>query len=412
MKSKITFLFFLIAFPLNILFAQTNQGIHFVNTDFDKVVALAKAQNKAIFVEVYLIGCPHCAALEPVLSEKAVGNVYNKSFINWRIEANSKESQAFQKSKGVSYPEFPLFFYLDKTGNLIHFAAPAEKPSRKEFIEEVISHANTALNPQLRASSYESRFKSGEKDVLFLINYGKYCKTLKDTLNLHKINTLLGNTLVSPDDIASPVGFYIIKRLIDDFDNPLAQYFFIHLDLFNSKFDKKEVKEAAESIIYFSLYGSKLNSVDKIVQMREYMKLLGVAATDAESRTLLKELEAYFRAKNTNDAAQRFNAYRQSNTRIGVEDYAYLMHFFNEKAPDNSYLAFMPAWASDGLKKVTPEKANTQVVANVYYELAVAYLKQGNKAEALTNAQKALEIAKKAKIELKAYEDLKSQLEK
>ncbi len=390
--------------------AQVRQGIQFINGDFEKIVTFAKVQNKPIFIEIYLKGCPHCEALEPILAEQEVGNFYNQNFICWRVEANSKESQTLQKEKGITYPEFPFFFFFDKTGSLVHLASPAERPTKVEFMSEVILHGKTAINPQLRASNYAHRFQTGERDVMFLVNYGKYCKTMKDTMNLHKINTVFGKLLILPNDIVSPIGFYVIRRLIDDFDNPLAQYFFIHLSQFNGTFEPKEVIEAGETIIFNSLYGTKPNTIQKIIQMREYMKLMGVPAVDADARTLLKELEAYFWAKNTKGAVQRFDSYRLTNTKIGIEDYAYLMRYFNEKATDNSYLSFMAHWADSGLKTITKEQKNSKTEADIYFELAKAYQKMGKQTEAIANAHTAFEIAKAAKIELKPYETLKATL--
>jgi thiol-disulfide isomerase/thioredoxin len=104
-------------------------GIRFQAGDFQAALAKAKSVNKPIFVEVYLTGCPHCDALAPVLEEKAVGDFYNANFISWKTEANSKESTAFQKEKGITYPEFPLFFFFDANGDLILQSCGAHAPS-------------------------------------------------------------------------------------------------------------------------------------------------------------------------------------------------------------------------------------------------------------------------------------------
>ncbi|QHV94172.1 thioredoxin family protein [Spirosoma endbachense] len=414
-QSKQLLRFFIICFWATWLsfgsaFSQSGKevqpGIRFLNGTFQQAVAAAKTARKPLFLEIYLTGCPHCEALAPILTEKQVGDFFNANFISWKAEANSPESKTVQTEKGLTYPEFPVLLFLDTNGKLMHVATPAERPTKAEFIDEVIQHGRTALDPKQNTSGYAARFQAGDRDLGFLINFGKYTKTTKDTTRLHQINDALGKLLVLPQDITSQTGFYVLQRLTDDIDNPLATYFFGHLTEFSAKYSAKDVKEAGEGIIFRALYGAKGDSYPaaKIIQMREYMVGLGVSPTEASARTLLKELDAHLRARNTSAAVQRFNEYRKQSPRISLADYAYLMHYFNEKATDDSYLPLMPVWATDGIRLVMPAQQNTKQVADLYYELALAYQKMGQKPEALSHAQKGLAIARIAKLDTKRYE--------
>ena len=401
------FTIFILRLSLNISIGQTApSGIQFLPGDFQTVLTKAKALNKPLFVEVYLTGCPHCEALAPILSEKEVGDFYNKNFVSWKIEANSKESIAFQKLKNVSYPEFPVLFFFDPNGELVHLSTPSEHKLKTNFVNEILTIGATALDPAKRTGSYAGRFANGERELMFLINYGKHCKTIKDQASLDKVNDALGKTLTTPGDMSSQTGFYVLQRLITDYDNPLSSYFFTHLEEYRAKYPAKDVRDAGEAILYYSLYGSKADSYSlaKILQMRKSMIDLGVAPVDANARFLLKELDAYLREKNTKGAANRFNEYRQSAKNISLPDYAYLMKYFNEKATDNSYLSDMPAWANDGVKAAKPEELNSKSMAGLYYELAEAYRKLGQKEDAKKCAKKALDIAKIAKDDMKRYE--------
>lgn len=404
----LTFSVFILSAKIAPVTAQTTKttGIQFLDGDFKKILSTAKAAKKHVFVEVHLKGCPHCEALAPVLEEKEVGTFFNTHFVSWKIEANSAESSAFQKEKGVTYPEFPLFFFFDSSGNLLHMATPADKSTREEFSKEVIMQGKTALNPEERTSGYAGRFQNGNRDIMFLISYGKYAKAIKDTASLHSINRELGKQLIKPQDITSSTGFYVLQRLINDFDNPLSVYFFSHLNDFTSRYPAKDVKDAGEAIIYHSLYGAGGDShpYSKIVEMRKAMVQLGVPATEASARTLLKELGALFRVGNTKNAIAVFNHYREQAPALGGADYAYLMKFFNEKSTDPSYLTEMPIWAASGLKASKPADQASRITANIYYELAEAYFKMGKKSEALANSQKALQNAKLAKIDIQPFE--------
>ncbi len=391
----------------SVLHAQTApKGINFTNGDFQKAMSLAQSANKPLFVEVYLNGCPHCEALAPILNEKQVGDFYNTHFISWKVEANSKESATLQKAKGITYPEFPLLLFFDTKGTLIHLATPAEPPTKAAFVEEVVKQGQLALDPRQRTESYAARFQAGERDILFLISYGKYCKVLKDAQHLNEVNNALSKQLVDPKDITSQTGFYVLQRIVNSFESPLAGYFFQHLDEFRAKYPAKDVKEAGEAILYNTLYGPKGDtySAQAIEKMRQAMVKLGVSSTDAAARTLLKELDAHFRAGTAAPAVARFNGYRKLNKAITTEDYAYIMRYFNEKAPDNTYLPELPLWGNDALQLVKPA-TQPKTIAEVHYELAQAYLKMGKKDLARQSAQKALASAKTAHVDTRKYEE-------
>jgi thioredoxin-related protein len=386
------------------------QGIIFQKIPLKTHWQKTTASTKPLFVEVYLKGCPHCESLAPILREKEVGDFFNKHFVSYQIEANAKESADLQKQFGITYPEFPIFLFFEKN-TLVHIATPAEHTDKAAFIKEVLQHGRTALNPTQRTATYPQRFQEGERDLMFLINYAKTTKVFKDTKTLHLLNQHLANAITQPQDRLGQVGFYVLKRFMDDFQNPLSVFFFQNIVRYQQQYGAKEPKEAGETIIFHTLYGPRGDSlsVTEIQQMREAMVKLGVEANEAASRTLLKELEAYFRAANTIGAVHYFNQYRR-NSVIDANTYAYLLRFFNEKATDLSYLPEMQQWANDGLQRLQPTEKNTQVEADFYYEWAECLRRMNKKEVAKSLAQKSLDLATLAKVDLKKYQNLLNQM--
>lgn len=137
--------------------------------------------------------------------------------------------------------------------------------------------------------------------------------------------------------------------------------------------------------------------------MRQAMESLGIAPSVAAMRTILKELEAYFREKSTATATVRFDEY-QTNNFLRTTDYAYPMRFFNEKALDNSYAEKLITWTDKALKAVRPDEQNKPEVAELHREQSEAYLRMGKKEEGKKAAEKALAVAKLAKEKLEPYE--------
>ena len=380
------------------------QGINFHNTTFQQASEAAKKANKILFVEVYLNGCPHCAALAPILQEKRVGDFYNTNFVSIKIEANSEDSKFLQQQKGLAYVEFPMFFFFDQiTGTTIHQASPAEQKNKNIAIEEVIKHGTEALNPNLRTISYPNRFAKGERDFLFLVNYAKFAKATKNSEMLHQLNIEIAKIVTKPVDLEGETGFYLIQRLIDDYENPIAKYFFRNLEKYKSKYSSKDVKDAGENIIYTTLYGSnKEIPVQEIKNIRQSLIKLGVPAQLADARTVLKEIEAYFKSKNTLKATERLNEYRKTQ-KLTIQDYAYLIKYFNEKATDNSYTKSQLIWVEEALK-LAPKKDKKEV-ADVYLEQGKTFLRLNKKDYAKKSFNNAVKIAQMLKIDTKPYSD-------
>lgn len=401
--GRVTFL--LLLFILGWGTLSFAQGIQFQEKSIDELVAEATRQDKLVFVEIFLTGCSHCEALAPVLDEKKVGDFYNATFVSAKYEANSPLSKALQETKKIGYSEFPLLLFFDASGQLIHQATPTDKPTRPEFIQEVLRHGSDALSPATRTSGYPARYAQGDRNLDFLINYAKFAKTTRDTTQLTAITQEFGKIFTLAADLESPVGFFIISRFIDDIQHPMATYFFSHLDTYRAKFGPQPVQQAGESVLYQTLYGSKTNRLSSadIVAIRKAMESLGTPAPVATQRTILKELEAYFRENKTAAATARFNEYHTSNT-LKIIDYAYLMRFFNEKAPDNTYASSLVGWITDALKPIKPVAQNRAEIAELYREQSEAYLRMGQKAEGKKAAEKAVAIAKIAKEKPETYD--------
>jgi thioredoxin-related protein len=98
--------------------AQVRGGINFFKGTLKSAFALAQAQNKPLFVEIYAIGCPHCENFKKTFDANAkVGAFYNKTFINYQLEVNSPEAKAFRQKHNIYVLSTPLMSFWDKDEN-------------------------------------------------------------------------------------------------------------------------------------------------------------------------------------------------------------------------------------------------------------------------------------------------------
>lgn len=71
--------------------AKVNEkGIKFIEQDWKTAVQQAKADNKLIFIDIYATWCGPCKMLKKnTFTDKAVGEFFNKNFINVSVDGES-----------------------------------------------------------------------------------------------------------------------------------------------------------------------------------------------------------------------------------------------------------------------------------------------------------------------------------
>ncbi|WP_247235178.1 protein disulfide isomerase family protein [Telluribacter sp. SYSU D00476] len=394
MFKKVSICLFLVIGTLTLAMAQ---GVQFTENNLRNVFNQARVQNKLVFVEVYSSTCHVCQSFIPIFNQKQVGDFYNQSFANYKIEVNSPDFQQFILAKKIFVPSLPLLLYFDGNQNLQHLAVI--EPSA----QNVLQQGQIALNPGQRASSMRQRFAAGERANQFLIDLGMYSRVVSDTaMNLRAMDAYAKQQ--PQNAYQNETNFLVLQRLVMDVDNPMATYFINHLPEYSRKYDPKLVQNTAENIIMYSLFSSRGNkySSSKVLQMREYLTKAGIGAQVARNRVLLPLLNAYLREKKAAEAVAVVNTHA-TQVPMKAPDYIYLIRYFNEKSPNASYVPSAQNWFNNGLKTVG---ANSKEASDLHYQMAVAYKKAGKKAEATRTAQRSVAIAKAAKVDSSQAEAL------
>lgn len=100
-------------------------GIQFTSGKWADILKKAKAENKIIFFDAYTTWCGPCKLMQKnVFTRADVGEVFNKNFINVKVDMESGEGPMLAKK----YPleGYPTLFFIDSDGKLIkeHLGAP------------------------------------------------------------------------------------------------------------------------------------------------------------------------------------------------------------------------------------------------------------------------------------------------
>jgi thiol-disulfide isomerase/thioredoxin len=363
--------------PVNVSNTAPPTGIQFRTTPLDKVFQEARRTNKPVFVEIFSPTCHVCQSFMPTLADGRVGKFYNDKFISTKLDVGLPTTQAFLQSRRLFVPSLPLFLYFDPQQNLIHFAMS------NNSTDEVIRHGTNALNPQARSQSMKSRYQQGERSANFLIDYAMYARVTKDTVaNLAAMNEYAKQQ--SPATYANQTNWLALQKLVLDYENPMFQYMLGHLDTYRKAYGAEPTFQVAENILMSSLFSSRGAQFPsaKILEIRQGLAKIGIDPKVAANRTLLPEVNAYFRARQTAKAVERMDNQVASN-QLTVPEYIYISRLFNRNSPDPSDVPTVVKWVNKGLAlKPAPKEQS-----DLYTELAAAY-KRGGKPD---EAQKALQ---------------------
>lgn len=358
-------------------------GIQFRQTPIETLFKEARRVGKPVFVEVFSPTCHTCQSFIPTLADGRVGKFYNGKFISTKVDIAQPSTRAFLDKNRLFVPSLPLFLYFDPQQNLVHFALS------NNSTDEVIRHGTNALNPPARSQTMKARYQQGERSPNFLIDYAMFSRITKDTVaNMAAMNDYARQQ--SPATFANQTNWLALQKLVLDSENPLFQYMLGHLDQYRKAYGADLTEQVAENILMSSLISGRGAQfpIARILQIRQDLVKVGIDPKVAANRTLLPEVNAYFRVGQTAKAVERMD--NQVNTnQLSVLEYLYISRLFNRSSPDAVDAPTVAKWAGKALSMKPPAKEQ----ADLYHELAEAYRRGGRTADAQKAAQKAKELA-------------------
>lgn len=97
---------------------DTIDGVRFHKGTWDEALALAKKENKLIFLDIYATWCAPCKKLKKsTFSRKEVGQFYNANFINVSIDGEKGEGAILANKYKIT--GYPSLLFIDATGKVV-----------------------------------------------------------------------------------------------------------------------------------------------------------------------------------------------------------------------------------------------------------------------------------------------------
>lgn len=103
-------------------FSFLNPGIDFKLGDsysFETIKEEALKQDKVIFIDLFATWCGPCKKMEAeVFNKEAVGQKYNPSFVNYKVDIQSPEGAKVAKRYNIN--SYPTYLFLKPNGEVLY----------------------------------------------------------------------------------------------------------------------------------------------------------------------------------------------------------------------------------------------------------------------------------------------------
>ncbi|HRP89889.1 MAG TPA: thioredoxin domain-containing protein [Edaphocola sp.] len=161
--KKITIALLMFLLPLMV----KAQGLQFEEGTFAEVLTKAKKENKLVFVDVYTTWCGPCKMMAAQLfPAKEAGDLYNKNFINYKIDA--EKGEGIEIAAKYKVEGYPTNLFLDADGKVLYRVMGAG--DLKWFLNNAQIAIAESKDP-MSIEEYGKQFANGNNKKDFLEKY-------------------------------------------------------------------------------------------------------------------------------------------------------------------------------------------------------------------------------------------------
>jgi len=140
------------------------KGIRFEHLSFEEVKAIAKRENKIIFIDAFTTWCGPCKQMDKqVFTDPIVAKFFNDRFINAKFDM--EKGEGLELASKYEVRAYPTFLFLAADGELVHRGVGSRTPAKFVMLGQA------ALEPADRITTWQKRFKEGERDTAFVKDY-------------------------------------------------------------------------------------------------------------------------------------------------------------------------------------------------------------------------------------------------
>lgn len=378
--KKITILFL----GLLVVMEGMAQGIQFENVSWAEVLVKAKKEKKLIFMDCYTSWCGPCKHLAAeVFTQQAVGEYFNRHFVNVKYDMESEEGRVLAEKYGVK--AFPTLLYINALGEVVHRTVGGMPD--KVLLEQ----AEMAMNPERNFVGLQRRYQEGERNSEFLKSYAdalhkaflldEKSQVMEEYLSSLPMKELLTKEMwpLLRENVKDPIST-VFQRLVFG-HNELRQVVGREVDNYIYTVLKKRISEMNATVLLDSAYYA------------EFVQFLQRTSYE-EASSFLVQLYAMKCGKEGDyeGVVQVLHDMYRYNLVRSTERAEYIGIYLNylQKCPDAELVADMCEWVA-GLEKGLRDPIQLVALKDVRYNLLMSH---GNREEAASVKKETDELVK------------------
>jgi thioredoxin-related protein len=358
------------------VFSQT--GIKFEESNFKTILEKAKKENKLIFLDAFTTWCGPCKLMaKNIFPLQTVGDYYNANFVNAKIDM--EKGEGIEIAKKYKVQAYPTYLFIDGDGKEVH--RTLGYVLEKDFIQ----FGKDALNPESRISTLLKRFDDGEKDPEFLKSlaektmYGDkevFSKILTRYIEVNKGKDL------TKDDVN------LILMSMSSSDDPTYKIFKENKSAIEKVITPQNYTSFNNDLVLAKIFRDSYNKTTKTLDEKLYLTKAEELLSKEEAKNALITAKGRVALGNKDIPTWQklmLEKYKDTSKADAMELNEVAWKFF-ENVNDKAALEKAIVWAQESVKK-QEGYYNTDTLANLYFKV-------GDKQNAKTWAQKAIDLAK------------------
>ena len=214
------------------------QGVDFKSLTMKEAQVVAVKEKKMIFIDFYTTWCGPCKMMSSeVFTQDQVGEYFNRTFVNLKVDAEKGEGVELAKKYQVK--AYPTFVVLRADGTEVYRTAGARPAD--EFVDKI----RKGIDPKWSPEGLTRRYEKGERTPELVNEYA--------LLQMETGNGEIGGKVVqeyfdklSDKKRVKPENFFLYTRYTLSYKDPKADYVFANKD----RFIKANGQEVVEPLLY------------------------------------------------------------------------------------------------------------------------------------------------------------------
>ncbi len=226
--------------------AQEN-GIQFEHDkSFSELKAMAKAQDKLLFMDCYTTWCGPCKQLAAnIFTLAQIGDFYNTNFINCKFDMEKGEGIDIGKQYEVR--AYPTLLFINGDGEMVHKKIGG---GTAQDILELGKNANDKENNFMAVSKRIKNNTYSSSDIKNFLNFNKYGSNNDEVLDLF-FKGLNANTYYTVET------WEVIEAHLTDLESDFGKFLIQNREKYNSGIGKQKVDAKLQQLFAQGIHKAK-----------------------------------------------------------------------------------------------------------------------------------------------------------